>query len=166
LKTCLKCKSRIKNYHMICPECGEIIATPPTHNPGENEFRSNAKLFGIPLVHVVRGPDPSTGQLHWAKGVIAIGPLAIGGLAIGTIAYGGVALGVISFGLLAVGAVAAGLIAAGGVGLGVLFAAGGVAISIQVAIGGLALARHAMGGNRMDQEVFTILEQFFAWFTR
>lgn len=166
MKNCPKCNRRIRDYHMICPECGEIIATPPTHTPGENEYRSKAHIFGIPLVHIVRGPDPSTGRLVWAKGVIAIGHLAIGGIAIGTISYGGIALGVIPFGFFAFGAVAAGLFAIGGVALGGLFAAGGVAVAVQVAVGGLALARHAMGGNHMDPETLAIIEEFFAWFSR
>jgi ribosomal protein L32 len=167
MKKCPSCKSRIQDHHMICPKCGEIVATPPEEfTPGDNEYRSKIQFFGIPLVHIVRGPDPGTGRLRWAKGVIAIGHLAIGGLAIGNIAYGGIALGSISFGLFSVGALAIGIFAVGGMGLGVLFAAGGLAASIQVAVGGLALAPHALGGNRVDQEVFSLIDQFFLWFTR
>ena len=166
MKTCPKCGRPLRDNELICPHCGEILASPPSLTPGEHEYRSHAQIFGIPLVHIVRGPDPRTGRLRWAKGVIAIGHLAIGGVAVGNIAYGGIALGSVSIGLISLGALAVGIFAAGGLSLGVLFAAGGVAVSVQVAVGGLALAPHALGGNRIDQEVFGIIEQFFTWFSR
>ena len=88
--------------------------------PSSFEYRSRLKVFGLPLVHVVRGIDPSSGRRPTAVGVIAVGQVAVGVVAIGQVAIGGISLGQASnrarlgigqlaFGLLAAGQVAAGL---------------------------------------------------------
>jgi hypothetical protein len=70
------------------------------------EYRST-QIFGWPLIHVAQGMDPDTGRPRVAKGVIAIGNvaiavyLAIGGLAMsGTYALGGLALAAHGIGAL------------------------------------------------------------------
>lgn len=166
MKTCPNCKRRIADYNLLCPHCGAVVAVPPKeYTPGDNEFRSKLQFFGIPLVHIVRGPEPGTGRIPWAKGVIAIGPMAVGGVALGNIAYGGIAFGSLACGLVSVGAVAAGIFAVGGLGVGVLFAVGGLAVSMQAAIGGLAIAPHAIDGSHFDPETFAIFKHMLAWFT-
>ncbi len=95
------------------------------------EYRSRAHIFGLPLLHVVRGVrDPITRKPKWARGVIAMGDFAIGGYAGGKLAIGVLALGGISIGPLSIGALALGGWAAGGLALGYdvmgLFAAGKV----------------------------------------
>ena len=100
------------------------------------EYRSKAEIFGWPLLHVVSGPDPQTGRKRIAKGVIAVGDIAIGGLA-----FGGVACGIFAFGGASVG-----LFAFGGAALGLLLAMGGAAIGTGLSIGGLAVGMIAMGG--------------------
>ena len=61
--------------------------------PSSFEYRSRLKVFGLPLVHVVRGIDPSSGRRPTAVGIIAVGQVAVGVIAIGQVAVGGISLG-------------------------------------------------------------------------
>ena len=83
------------------------------------EFRSKTTIAGIPLVHIAIGIDPATGKKRVAKGIIAIGDIAVGVLAFGGVAVGGIAFGGVAAGLTAFG---------------------GAAASIFLAIGGLCWA--------------------------
>ncbi|MFP4016368.1 MAG: hypothetical protein ACLFUI_04995 [Halanaerobiales bacterium] len=132
---------------------------------------SNKKIFNLPLYHITDGYNPETGKLDVAKGILAIGPIAIG-----VFSFGGVALGLISFGgislglLLSLGGFSMGLIAAvGGLAIGGLLASGGLAISYGVSIGGMAKGHVAIGGKVTGEYVYnTITEEGNAveWFRR
>ena len=102
------------------------------------EYKSAAAIGTWPLVHIAFGMDPVTQRLRIARGVIAIGNVAVGVLAIGSIAGGLVTVGGVSVGLLsAVGSVAAGLgLSIGGVAFGSV-AIGGVAAGLLSSIGGV-----------------------------
>ena len=96
------------------------------------EYRSRLKIGSLPLVHVVRGIDPSTGARPPAIGVIAVGQVAIGVIAIGQLAVGGIALGQAALGLgWGIGQLATGLLAAGQVAAGALGSVGQVALGPQ-----------------------------------
>lgn len=129
---CPECENQISDKAVICPKCGLPIAGMPIGY----EYRSEATLFGLPLVHIASGFDPVTRRPRIAKGIIAIGNIAVGGLAIG-----GLSVGVVSFGGLALG-----LIALGGAAVGLLLALGGLAIGL-VAVGGCAIGYYALGGG-------------------
>jgi hypothetical protein len=107
------------------------------------EYRSQRKLWGVPLVHVATGINPQTGRMRVARGIVAVGNLAIGVVALGN-AW---AVGVLAFG----GGGALGLIAlAGGVTVGMLaiaggLSAGGMALAGGIAVGGVALGSAAAG---------------------
>src|SRR6478609_3283513 len=115
---------------------GEAVGTVEAeHAPSSFEYRSRLKVFGLPLVHVVRGIDPSSGRRPTAVGIIAIGQVAVGVVAIGQVAIGGISLGQAAIGLgWGIGQLAFGLMAAGQVAAGLLGAAGQ-----------LAVAPHALG---------------------
>jgi len=98
-----------------------------------HEYKSNKKIFGLPLVHINTGGRYST---RVAKGIIAIGDVSIGLIAIGGVSLGPVALGGISLGVFALGGIAIGGYAIGGIAIGVS-AIGGIAIGIKNAIGAL-----------------------------
>jgi hypothetical protein len=70
-------------------------------------LQSSTTIAGWPLLHVCGGIDPATMQPRVARGVIAIGNIAVG--------------------VLAIGGVACGLITVGGASLGLLLAIGGAA---------------------------------------
>lgn len=100
------------------------------------EYRSKTEILGWPLVHITSGVDPKTGSTRTAKGIIAIGPRAIGGVALGGVACG----------VFAMGGVAIGMFTFGGVAIGLMLALGGVAVSLGISLGGVALGAVALGG--------------------
>ena len=90
------------------------------------EYKSSITIGGWPLLHIAGGYDPRTLQPRIARGVIAIGNVAVG--------------------VLAIGGVACGLITIGGASIGLLGAIGGAAIGFGLSIGGFALGSLAIGG--------------------
>lgn len=121
---CPECGKKISGKALLCPHCGfsrrgAIYCF---------EYRSKKTCFGLPLLHIVLGPaiDPSTGRPRVAKGIVAVG-----GVAIGVLSLGGVSFGIISL---------------GGVALGLLLGIGGAAVGL-IAIGGAAVGYYVMGGG-------------------
>ncbi|KGE20256.1 helix-turn-helix domain-containing protein [Paenibacillus wynnii] len=115
------------------------------------EYKSKKTWFGVPLIHVNIGRG-----VYVAKGIIAVGNIAIGGLSVGIITLGGLCLGALALGLfsfaglaigllLSMGGLAVGAIAVGGLAVGI-FAVGGLSVGV-FSIGGCAIASHiAIGG--------------------
>lgn len=113
------------------------------------EYKSKITINQLPLVHINLGRGRRV-----AKGVIAIGNIAIGVFSLGCVALGFFSLGAISLGLLALGGVALGGICLGGLSIGYLalgglaigiYAFGGLAIGLKLAIGGGAIGNVAIG---------------------
>jgi hypothetical protein len=159
LVPCPECAQQISDEAYSCPHCGKPLRKQVQYGYGY-EYRSKETLFGWPLVHVATGIDPETGRKRIARGIIAVGDVAIGGVAVGGCALGGVA----------VGGCALGLVTLGGLSVALLLALGGAAISTGVAIGGGAIGYyafgggaigpHALGGNWQDPEA---VEFFSDW---
>jgi tRNA A-37 threonylcarbamoyl transferase component Bud32 len=122
------------------------------------DYRSKATLFGLPLVHVASGPDPTTGRERVAKGIIAIGGRAQGVVAIGGLAMGGLAFGGMAIGVLAFGGGAIGLVSFGGAAIALLLALGGAAIA-PIALGGGAVGYFAYGGGGIGVHVLDAVTQ-------
>jgi hypothetical protein len=64
------------------------------------KFLAFHRLFGLPTLHYTRGKCPETSKRIVAKGIIAIGRLAVGVIAIGHPAVGVIAIGQLGLGLL------------------------------------------------------------------
>jgi predicted RNA-binding Zn-ribbon protein involved in translation (DUF1610 family) len=165
-----------------CPECGRPLVDVLQRNPvrtASRRYKSPITLFGLPLIHIAFGPheDETRGV---AKGIIAIGDIAIGwfacgGFATGIIACGGMAIGLISLAGLALGGLACGGLGIGAVGIGGAavgglalgggaigyVAEGGGAIGIY-AHGGGAVGRYIMAPYRADPEARRFFDQFHA----
>jgi hypothetical protein len=134
------------------------------------EFKSSDDLFGLPLVHYTRGRCPETGKRIVAKGIIAVGRLAVGVVAIGQASLGIVAVGQLGLGLLfGLGQACSGVVGIGQFALGGLFglgqfATGYVAIA-QVGFGHYVLSQIGVGSHVIDMRgVSPVAKQFFQQF--
>ena len=112
------------------------------------EYKSKKTIKGIPLVHVnYRRVGIATARGIIAIGNVAIGAVALGGISLGLISVGGLALGL----LFALGGFAAGGLAFGGFAAG-LIAFGGMAIG-GFAVGGGAFGTYAIGGLAKSSQI-------------
>jgi len=169
MKKCPYCAEMIQDEAVKCRFCGEFLDSSRRVSMGPlfrgsywgYEYKSKRQVWGIPLVHIAHGIDPQTGRLRVARGIIAIGNIAIGVLALGGIALGGLVMGGIGLGLFVFGGLSLGIVALGGLAIGLYLAIGGLAISGSYAIGGLALAPHAIGGNGVDPEFLNTLKKWW-----
>lgn len=104
------------------------------------EFVSHGSFMGLPLLHFTWGRCPETGRRIVARGVIAVGRLAVGVIAIGHASAGIVAVGQLGLGLVfGLGQAATGLYVVGQIALAVIFGLG------QIATGYTAIGQFAMG---------------------
>lgn len=132
-----------------CPECGmpivEVLARRGEVREAGIRYTSPVRLFGLPLIHVALGPKHGERRGR-ARGIIAIGDIAVGGIAIGGFSRGVVALGGVALGLASVGGLSIGLLTAfGGLAIGG-FVSGGCAVG-GIAHGGGAVGIVAQGGG-------------------
>ena len=155
LQACPDCCNQVSDSAIACPHCGWPGPSPVAAPRRGYEWKSRTKLFGIPLVHVAFGRDP-TGRVRVAKGFVAIGQFGIGAV---TIAQFGIGIilgaGQFAFGVFGIGQVVVGLVL--GVGQ---FAAGVLAIGqIVVGIYGLCQtgwARYLWSPDRVDMEAVAL----------
>jgi hypothetical protein len=155
---CPECKKTVSDKALTCPSCGFAIGG---RFLGGYEYRSEAKFLGIPLVHIVlgHGINPVTGRIRIAKGIIAIGNMAIGGVAIGGLSLGAISIGGLAVGLASLGGMTIGLLLAlGGMAIGFI-AIGGGAIGYY-ALGGGAFGAHPLGGNQQDPQAIEFFKKF------
>jgi hypothetical protein len=142
---CKECGETVSERALACPKCGAPGPKSPLFG---YEYRYPADAEGLPLVHIATGIDPQTGRKRIARGVIAIGDVAVG-----VVAMGGVSLGGITF-----GGVSVGVIAFGGLSIGAGLALGGLAIG-TVAVGGMAIGYYALGGGCYGPHVLSGIRQ-------
>lgn len=115
------------------------------------EYKSKAKLFGLPLVHVHVGWGMCRAKGIVAVGNMATGLVAIGGVSAGILSFGGLSAGIFSLGglalalLLSLGGISIGTVAVGGCAVGI-FAVGGFALGVY-SLGGCAVASKIAGGG-------------------
>ncbi len=120
-----------------------------------SEFTSHMELLGLPLLHYTRGINPQMGGRKTARGVIAVGRVAVGGIAIGQAAFGLCAIGQAGFGLLfGLGQACSGLYAVGQLAIGGWFGAGQLA-SGYTAIGQLAIGEYVLAQLGIGNHLWT-----------
>ncbi len=118
------------------------------------EWKTRRTLFGLPLVCIAFGRD-ERGRVRVARGIVAVGQLAIGAVAIAQFGVGFIfSLGQAVCGLFAFGQLAAGFGVVGQAAVGYL-ALG------QIALGVYAMAQLGWGtflwsGGRQDMEVLSV----------
>ncbi|MBN2020606.1 MAG: hypothetical protein JW749_10335 [Sedimentisphaerales bacterium] len=109
-----------------------------------HEFKSNATWLGLPLIHYTYGRSPETGRRVCAKGVIAVGRLAMGIIAIGHASMGVIAIGQLAIGFLfGLGQLSTGIAAVAQAAIGVYFGLGQLATG-YIAIGQIALGKYVL----------------------
>ena len=120
------------------------------------EFTSHTKYGeSWPLIHITQGICPETGRRKIARGVLAIGRLAVGGIAIGQASAGVVGIGQASIGIvLGLGQATAGIVALGQVAISAALGLGQLAVG-HVAIGQLAAGHYALGQLAVGQFVWS-----------
>ncbi len=135
--------------------CGPFDKLPPAlQRMFGFEYRSATTWFGLPLVHVASGLDPTTGKTRVAKGIIAIGGKAIGVFAMGGVTIGVVTFGGLGIGILPVAGFSLGIMAIGGFAIGLFTAYGGFAMA-PIAMGGFAIGYYALGGAAFGEHVMS-----------
>lgn len=130
IRACRCCRKEVSVEAMACPHCGAPYPGRQAWRGWGYEYKSEKRVFGVPLVHVAFGRDEH-GKLRVAKGFIAIGQFAKGGIAIGQFAAGAIfALGQFAVAPIALGQFALGILAAGQFGIGLLAGAGMLATGL------------------------------------
>lgn len=159
---CPECQRPISDQAISCPSCGYPLKrmsfgpAGPLDGATGYEYKSKTTLFGLPLIHIVSGVGPD-GRMRTAKGIIAIGSVAVGVFALGGISMGVICVGGVCFGLFAFGGLSVGLaVALGGFALGYL-AMGGMAIGVY-ALGGLSIGIHTL---QNDPNLLETLKNIF-----
>jgi len=107
--------------------------------PTNFEYRSKEEINGWPLIHINLGTNPVTGRPLVAKGVVAIGNIAIGVVSIGAAAIGIITLAGFGLGIVSLAGLAIGIVAFGAAALGYEIALGAFVFSSKFAGGVIAL---------------------------
>jgi hypothetical protein len=155
LEPCRECGKEVSNNAVSCPHCAAPRPALAEWAGTGIDWKSRAKILGIPLIHVAFGRD-SAGKLRVAKGFIAVGQFAIGGITVAQFGIGIIfGLGQFMIGLTALAQFAVGLL----IGVGQI-AAGVVTIGqFVVGIYGLAqagCARYMWSPTRVDMEAVAL----------
>ena len=131
------------------------------------EFVSHRRVGDLPLLHYTYGKCPETGRRVVARGVVAIGRLAVGVIAIGHASVGLIAVGQLAVGLLfGLGQAATGMVAIGQLALAGIFGLGQFATGF-VAIGQFGLGRYVLAQLGLGEHVWDmrgaspVAQQFF-----
>lgn len=125
---------------------------------------SKTRIFGLPLVsvrlhlrpHLMRNRDAAKGIIaigNIAVGAIALGALSVGVVSVGALSAGLLSIGCLAFGLAALGPVAIGLLAFGPVALGLWYAGGVTALGGKIAVGVAAVGDTAVGYDAAGNHV-------------
>jgi hypothetical protein len=106
------------------------------------KYRSKREINGWPLININLGTHPESGQPLVAKGVIAIGNIAVGIVSIGALAFGIVTLAGVGLGIVSLAGIAIGITALGAIALGYEVALGAIVPSAKFALGAIVLDIH------------------------
>lgn len=135
---------------------GPLPARAENWNELNYEYRSPIRIAGWPLLHVAFGKDEITGKMKRARGVVAIGNMAVGGIALGVMTRGLITFGVLSIGLFSTGVLGVGLVSLGVFGLSPLCAAGVMSVAPYAfgvnALGWISAGVKAWGMHTADIE--------------
>jgi hypothetical protein len=92
MKPCRDCGHTVSEQAMACPQCGAPFPARAVWDGWGFEWKSQASVFGLPLVHVSFKYRPSRRPVP-ARGVLAIGQFACGVITISQFGVGLVSVG-------------------------------------------------------------------------
>jgi hypothetical protein len=87
MKECRECHQKVSEQAFLCPRCGAPYPAKEKWDGWGFEYKSEATLFGLPLLHISFKYRPNKMPVP-AKGVISIGQFGIGILNISQIGIG------------------------------------------------------------------------------
>lgn len=97
MKPCRSCRHEISEDAISCPHCGAPFPARANWDGWGYEYKSEAALFGLPLVHVSFKYRPNRMPVV-AKGIIAIGQFGCGVITIAQFGIGLFAVGQFALG--------------------------------------------------------------------
>lgn len=119
------------------------------------EYKTHATWMGLPVVHYTRGKCPETGKRIVARGVFALGRIAVGVVAAGQASFGVVAIGQLGIGLLiGFAQLGTGVFAIGQVALGLVLGVGQVATG-YFAVGQIGIGYYVLGQVGVGEHVWS-----------
>ena len=77
MKNCRECGHSVSQHAFACPECGAPYPAKAKWDGWGFEYKSGAKIFGLPLIHISFKYRPNRVPVP-AKGFIAIGQFGMG----------------------------------------------------------------------------------------
>jgi hypothetical protein len=77
MKKCRECKNDVSEQAFGCPRCGCPYPAREVWDGWGFEYKSQAVMLGLPLIHISFKYRPDRGPVV-AKGIIAIGQFAVG----------------------------------------------------------------------------------------
>ena len=77
MKNCRDCRHEVSEQAMACPHCGAPYPAKEKWDGWGFEYKSEAELLGLPLIHIAFKYRPNRRPVV-AKGVIAVGQFACG----------------------------------------------------------------------------------------
>ncbi len=87
MKPCRECHREVSEQALSCPGCGAPFPARARWDGYGFEYKSQAKVLGLPLLHVSFKYRPNRVPVV-ARGVVAIGQFAVGGLTISQFGIG------------------------------------------------------------------------------
>jgi hypothetical protein len=97
MKPCRSCRHEISEDAISCPHCGAPFPARENWDGWGYEYKSEATLFGLPLVHISFKYRPNRVPVV-AKGIIAIGQFGCGVITIAQFGIGLFAVGQFALG--------------------------------------------------------------------
>ena len=92
MRSCRQCAQLVSEQAPICPNCGTSYPAKENWDGWGFEYKSEASLFGLPVLHISFKYRPNRVPVP-AKGIIAIGQFACGGITISQFGLGLISLG-------------------------------------------------------------------------
>ena len=92
MKPCRECQKVVSEQAFICPNCGAPSPAMEKWDGWGFEYKSEANLFGLPLIHISFKYRPNRMPVP-AKGIIAIGQFGMGIINISQFGVGIISLG-------------------------------------------------------------------------